>query len=163
MCHFRELENRFGSLHSSFGASKGILCVHSSFAASKPISQFRGIFHSSAFKAKSSTKTTPATASESIRYVKPGSSSGQAQAKLVAVPGAGSYELRWAPVLSSPLGGHVVKPMAPFNLLEIKAPLNCCSFRVTSDKIKRFTQQQEPVCNDSSNTTAPGKHNPHER
>jgi hypothetical protein len=60
------------------------------------------IFLSSGFKAKSFTKATPATASESIRYVKPGSSSGQAQAKLVAVPGASSYELRWAPV---PAGG----------------------------------------------------------
>jgi hypothetical protein len=60
------------------------------------------IFITSGFKAQSSTKTTPATASESIRYVRPGSSSGQAQVKLVAVPGAGSYEVRWAPV---PAGG----------------------------------------------------------
>ena len=60
------------------------------------------IFLSSGFKAKSSAKTTAATASESIRYTKPGPSSGQAQVKLVAVPGASSYEVRWAPV---PAGG----------------------------------------------------------
>jgi hypothetical protein len=40
--------------------------------------------------------------SESIRSVKVGPNSGQAQVKLVAIPGAGSYELRWAPV---PAGG----------------------------------------------------------
>jgi hypothetical protein len=60
------------------------------------------IFLSSGFKAKSSTKTTAATASESIRYVRPGSLSGQAGVRPVAVPGAGSYEVRWAPV---PAGG----------------------------------------------------------
>jgi len=60
------------------------------------------IFLSSGFKAQSSTKTKAATASESIRSVKPGPSSGQAQVKLVSAPGAGSYELRWAPV---PAGG----------------------------------------------------------
>ena len=60
------------------------------------------IFLSSGFKAQSSTKTTAATASEAIRYVKAGPISGQAQAKLVAIAGAGSYELRWAVV---PAGG----------------------------------------------------------
>jgi hypothetical protein len=60
------------------------------------------IFLSSGFKAQSSTKTTAATASDSIRYVRVGPNSGQAQIRLVAVPGAGSYELRWAPV---PAGG----------------------------------------------------------
>jgi hypothetical protein len=60
------------------------------------------IFLSSGFKAQSSTKTTAATASESIRYVKPGPNSGQVQVKLVVVRIAGSYELRWAPV---PAGG----------------------------------------------------------
>jgi len=60
------------------------------------------IFLSSGFKAQSWVKTKTATASESIRYVKPGPSSGQVQVKLVAVPGAGSYEVRWAPV---PAGG----------------------------------------------------------
>jgi len=60
------------------------------------------VFLSSGFKAQSSTKATAATASESIRYVMPGPSSGQAQVKLVAIKGAASYELRWAPV---PAGG----------------------------------------------------------
>ncbi|HEY2379994.1 MAG TPA: fibronectin type III domain-containing protein [Terriglobia bacterium] len=60
------------------------------------------ILLSSGFKAQSSTKTAAATACGSIRYFKPGPSSGQAQGRLVAVPGAGSYELRWAPV---PAGG----------------------------------------------------------
>ena len=60
------------------------------------------IFLSSGFKAQSSTKTMPATASESIRSVKVGPNSGQAQVKVVRVLGAGSYELRWAPV---PAGG----------------------------------------------------------
>ena len=60
------------------------------------------IFLSSGFKAQSSTKTTVATLSESIRSVKLGPNSGQAQVRLVAVPGAGSHELRWAPV---PAGG----------------------------------------------------------
>ena len=60
------------------------------------------IFLSSGFKAQSSTKTTAATASDSIRYVKPGPHSGQAQIRLVNVPIAGSYEVRWAPV---PAGG----------------------------------------------------------
>ena len=60
------------------------------------------IFLSSGFKAQSSTKTMPATVSEKIRTVKLGPVSGQAQVRLVAVSGAGSYELRWAPV---PAGG----------------------------------------------------------
>jgi Fibronectin type III domain len=60
------------------------------------------IFMSSGFKAQSSTKTMPATVSESIRSVKVGPNSGQVQVRLVRVPGAGSYELRWAPV---PAGG----------------------------------------------------------
>ena len=60
------------------------------------------IFLSSGFKAQSSTKATAATASESIRYVKPGPKSGQVQVKLVVVRIAGSYEVRWAPV---PAGG----------------------------------------------------------
>ena len=60
------------------------------------------IFLSSGFKAQSSTKTAAATSSDSIRYIKPGPNSGQAQIKLVTVPIAGSYEVRWAPV---PAGG----------------------------------------------------------
>ena len=60
------------------------------------------IFLSSGFKAQSSTKTVAATASETIRYLKPGPLSGQAQIRLVAIPIAGSYEVRWAPV---PAGG----------------------------------------------------------
>ena len=60
------------------------------------------IFLSSGFKAQSSARTMPATASEKIRTVKLGPESGQAQVRLVAVPGAGSYELRWSPV---PAGG----------------------------------------------------------
>jgi hypothetical protein len=60
------------------------------------------IFLSSGFKAQSSTKTTVSTLSESIRSVKLGPNSGQAQVRLVAVSGAGSHELRWAPV---PAGG----------------------------------------------------------
>ena len=60
------------------------------------------IFLSSGFKVQSSTKTVPATASESIRSVKVGPLSGQVQVKIVRVLGAGSYELRWAPV---PAGG----------------------------------------------------------
>jgi hypothetical protein len=56
------------------------------------------IFLSSGFKAQSSTKSVPATASESIRYVKVGPNTGQAQVKLVSDPSASSYELRWAPV-----------------------------------------------------------------
>ena len=60
------------------------------------------IFLSSGFKAQSSTKTTAATVSESIRSIKLGPQSGQAQVRLVAISGAGSYELRWAPV---PAGG----------------------------------------------------------
>ena len=56
------------------------------------------IFLSSGFKAKSSTKILAPTVSDSIRSVKVGPNSGQIQVKLVAVPGAGSYQLRWAPV-----------------------------------------------------------------
>ena len=60
------------------------------------------IFLSCGFKAQSSTKTAPARASESIRYVQPGPHSGQVQVKLVVVRIAGSYEVRWAPI---PAGG----------------------------------------------------------
>src|SRR5262249_39494619 len=60
------------------------------------------IFLSSGFKAASSTKTTPPTVSEKIRSVQPGDQSGQVRVRLVAIPRAGSYELRWAPV---PAGG----------------------------------------------------------
>ena len=60
------------------------------------------IFLSSSFKAQSSTKTAQATASEQIRSITLGPASGQARVKLVNVPGAGSYELRWSPV---PAGG----------------------------------------------------------
>jgi hypothetical protein len=60
------------------------------------------IFLSSGFKPQSSTKTAAAPASGSIRFVKPGPMSGQAQIQLIAIPNAGSYEVRWAPV---PAGG----------------------------------------------------------
>ena len=60
------------------------------------------IFLSSGFKAQSSTKRMPTTASESIRSVTVGPLSGQVSVKVVRVRGAGSYELRWAPV---PAGG----------------------------------------------------------
>ena len=60
------------------------------------------IFLSSGFKAQSSTRATAATVSESIRSIKLGPQSGQAEVRLVAISGAGSYELRWAPV---PAGG----------------------------------------------------------
>ena len=60
------------------------------------------IFLSSGFKAQSSTKTKPATASEKIHSIKLGPNSGQVQVRLVSVPGAASCELRWAPV---PAGG----------------------------------------------------------
>jgi fibronectin type III domain protein len=60
------------------------------------------IFLSSGLKAQSFTKTAPATASDSIRYVQPGPGSGQAQIMLVNIRKAGSYEVRWAPV---PAGG----------------------------------------------------------
>jgi hypothetical protein len=51
------------------------------------------IFLSSGLKAQSSTRTAAATASDSIRYVKPGPTSGQAEVKLVTVRNAGSYEV----------------------------------------------------------------------
>ncbi|HEY2383263.1 MAG TPA: fibronectin type III domain-containing protein [Terriglobia bacterium] len=60
------------------------------------------IFLSSGFKAASFTKTTSPTASESIRWMKLGPGMGQMRVKLVAYPGADSYDLRWAPV---PAGG----------------------------------------------------------
>src|SRR5262249_54332429 len=60
------------------------------------------IFLSSGFKAQSSTKTKPATASEKIHSIKLGPNSGKVQVRLVSVPGAASCELRWAPV---PAGG----------------------------------------------------------
>ena len=60
------------------------------------------IFLSSGFKAQSSTKTMPVTASESIRSVTVGPLSGQVSVKVVRVRGAASYELRWSPV---PAGG----------------------------------------------------------
>jgi hypothetical protein len=60
------------------------------------------IFVSSGFKAAASPKPASPTASEQVRSVRLGPASGQMRVKLVALPGAGSYELRWAPV---PAGG----------------------------------------------------------
>jgi hypothetical protein len=60
------------------------------------------IFLSSGFKAVSNTKTATLPLSEKIRSVQLGPKSGQVSVRLVGYPGAGSYELRWAPV---PAGG----------------------------------------------------------
>jgi hypothetical protein len=60
------------------------------------------IFLSSGFKAAAPPKPASPTASEKVRSVELGPASGQMKVKLVALPGAGSYELRWAPV---PAGG----------------------------------------------------------
>lgn len=60
------------------------------------------IFLSSGFKAVASPIPASPTASEQIRSVQLGPVSGQMKVRLVALPGAGSYELRWAPV---PAGG----------------------------------------------------------
>jgi hypothetical protein len=60
------------------------------------------IFLSSGFKAGPSQKTASPTASEQVRSFQLGPASGQMRVKLVALTGAGSYELRWVPV---PAGG----------------------------------------------------------
>ena len=60
------------------------------------------IFLSSGFTAVSTTKTATTPLSEKIRSVKLGPKSGEMAVRLVSYPGAGSYELRWAPV---PAGG----------------------------------------------------------
>ena len=56
------------------------------------------IFLSSGFKAAAHPAPASPTASEQIRSVELGPVSGQMKVRLVALPGAGSYELRWAPV-----------------------------------------------------------------
>jgi hypothetical protein len=60
------------------------------------------IFLSSGFTAVSTTKTVTPPLSEKIRSVDLGPKSGEVTVRLVRYPGAGSYELRWAPV---PAGG----------------------------------------------------------
>src|SRR6202521_852423 len=60
------------------------------------------IFLSSGFKAASTTKTAAVPLSEKIRSIQLGPKSGEMTVRLVSDPGAGSYELRWAPV---PAGG----------------------------------------------------------
>jgi hypothetical protein len=60
------------------------------------------IFLSSGFKAAAPPKAASPTASEQVRSVQLGPASGQMRVELVALPGAGRYELRWAPV---PAGG----------------------------------------------------------
>jgi hypothetical protein len=60
------------------------------------------IFLSSGFTAVSTTKTAAPPLSEKIRSVDLGPKSGEMTVRLVSYPGAGSYELRWAPV---PAGG----------------------------------------------------------
>jgi hypothetical protein len=57
-------------------------------------------FLSSGFQAVSSARTRTLPVSESIRKIVPGSTSGEVVVTLVPVPGAVSYELRWAPITS---------------------------------------------------------------
>lgn len=60
------------------------------------------VFLSSGFPAASNTRSRLQGVSESIRKIVPGPNSGELVVTLVAVPGAASYELRWAPM---PSGG----------------------------------------------------------
>ena len=57
-------------------------------------------FLSSGFQAVTAARTRTQPVSESIRKIEPGPTSGQVLVALVAVPGAVSYELRWAQVAS---------------------------------------------------------------
>jgi len=56
------------------------------------------IFLSSGFKPISSIKTKTPPVSESIRKIEPGSKTGEMSVTLMPYPGAGSYEVRWAPL-----------------------------------------------------------------
>jgi len=64
------------------------------------------IFLTSGFEIASNDKPRPATLSESIRWIKPGSNSGCLLITLVAVLGAANYQLRWAPVGTSETDGE---------------------------------------------------------
>src|SRR5437660_745980 len=55
-------------------------------------------FLASGFEARSTTKTPFQPLSQFIRKIDPGDNSGQFLVSLVAVSGAHSYELRWAPI-----------------------------------------------------------------
>ena len=57
------------------------------------------IFLSSGFTAVSSAKTVTPPASDSVRKVEPDAVSGQMLVTLMKYPGAGSYEVCWAPAV----------------------------------------------------------------
>jgi len=71
------------------------------------------IFVSSGFQVLSTTRTILLPLSEAIRRIDYGSNSGQVQLTLVAVPGAASYQLRWAPVGAGGTAGEwTIQPVA---------------------------------------------------
>jgi hypothetical protein len=63
-------------------------------------------FLSSGFQAVSNARTRPHSVSEAIRTIAPGAGSGEFLVGLVKVPGAVSYELRWAPTASGGTPGE---------------------------------------------------------
>ena len=66
---------------------------------------------SSGFQAAQTVAVKRPPLSESIRSVDPGPISGQLSVVLVSVPGAASYELRWAQVSGGVPGDWVTKPV----------------------------------------------------
>jgi hypothetical protein len=63
-------------------------------------------FLSSGFQAVSNARTRPRSVSEAIRTIAAGPASGEFLVGLVKVPGAVSYELRWAPIVSGGTPGE---------------------------------------------------------
>ena len=69
------------------------------------------IFLKSGFEAASTAKSVAQPLSQSIRKIDPGPNSGQLQVTILAVPGALSYELRWAAIGNGgPLGAWTSQP-----------------------------------------------------
>ncbi len=62
-------------------------------------------FLSFGFKPKASTKHKTATVSEAIRKIEPGNNSGEFKVSLMSFPGAGSYEVQWAPAVNEGVPG----------------------------------------------------------
>ena len=69
------------------------------------------IFLSSGYTAASAAKSKTPPVTESIRKIDPGANSGEMAISLMKYPGAGSYEVRWAPVNAGVPGAWANQPV----------------------------------------------------
>jgi hypothetical protein len=106
-------------------------------------------FLKSGFEAVSTTRSPFQPLSQFIRKIDPGTNSGQLLVTIVAVPGASSYELRWAPLGSGgtpgPWTNQLVGKTRPPTTITGLTPGTAYEIQVRSFSDSGFSDWSDPV------------------